>query len=215
MWLVDVGKTRPSQLRRVVDLKNDVAWTEFQKRYDPLLRCCCAQLPLDDWATEEVCQETWIEVAKRMATFVYDPGRSFRGCLWRVCQRKGIDYLRGHAADVVLPYEERDEESLRRIVRAGSNLARGGVLEPAEDEDIAPDLSALLRSAEQIQDRVRQSVKPESWDAFWLVAIMFWSLKETAAHLNMQCAAVSAAKNRVERKLKEEGHKLTESHSVS
>jgi len=148
MTLVDVGKTRPSELRRVADWRNDVAWSEFQKRYEPLLRCCCGQLSLDESATDEVCQETSIEVAKRMQAFVYDPGRSFRGWLWRVCHRKGIDYLRKHAEDVVFPHEERDEGSLEAILRAGSNQSRDGGVERAEAEEIEPELTALLRSAE-------------------------------------------------------------------
>lgn len=150
-----------------------------------------------------------------MKTFVYDPGQSFRGWLWRVCERKAIDYFRKHAADAVLPYEERDEKSLGKIVVAGSSRAERGALEPVDDDAIDAEPSALRRSVEQIHDRVKQSVKPETWEAFWLVGIMFWSLKDTARHLNMKIAAVSAAKNRVERKLGEEGRKLTESNSVS
>ncbi len=214
MRLVDVGKTRPSELRRLADWRNELAWSEFQKRYEPLLRCCCKQLALDESATDEVRQETWIEVAIRMKTFVYDPSQSFRGWLWRVCERKAIDYFRTHAADVVLPYEERDEKSLGKIVGVGRNRAGDGTHESAEDEEIDPELSALRRSVEQVHDRVKQSVKPETWEAFWLVGIMFWSLKDTARHLNMKIAAVSAAKNRVERRLREEGNELIESNAA-
>jgi RNA polymerase sigma factor (sigma-70 family) len=213
MSLVDVGKTRPSQLRRVADGHDDVAWTEFHERYDPLLRCCCRQFSLDGWGADEVCQETGIEVANRMETFVYDPGRSFRGWLWRVCERKAIDYLRRHTADVAFPFEERDEElgGASGPVGAGSDEDNHEFLDAAEDQELEPKLLAMMRSARQIQDCVKQSVKPETWEAFWLVGINFWSLKVAADYLNMKIAAVSAAKNRVERKLKEEGHRLEES----
>jgi RNA polymerase sigma-70 factor (ECF subfamily) len=211
MGLVDVGLTKPSQLRRVADWRDDGAWIAFHKRYQPLVRCCCARLLRDDSAIDDVCQEAWIEIARRMTAFVYDPGRSFRGWLWRVCQRKAIDYVRKHGTDVVLSFEERDDESLRRRLRGGGSLIGRSVFEPAADDELDPATLAVVRSGQQIHEHVKEDVKPETWEAFWLVKIMFWSLKEAAIHLDMQIAAVSAAANRVERKLREQGRKARES----
>ena len=39
-------------------------------------------------SADDVCQETWIEVAKRIRSFVYDTRGTFRGWLWKVCHHE-------------------------------------------------------------------------------------------------------------------------------
>jgi DNA-directed RNA polymerase specialized sigma24 family protein len=93
MRLVDDGSTSPTLLSEVADWQDHPAWVSFRGRYDPLLRRWCHGYSLDDDSIDEVCQRIWIELADRMRTFRYDPNRTFRGWLRRVCDSRVIDFL--------------------------------------------------------------------------------------------------------------------------
>ena len=71
----ELESTSTSNLRALRDWEDHAAWLRFREKYHPLLRRCCAGLELKGEDVEEVCQETWIEVAKRIRSFVYDPAR--------------------------------------------------------------------------------------------------------------------------------------------
>ena len=82
----------------------------FRGRYDPLLRRWCRGYGLDDDSIDEVCQRIWIELADRMRTFHYDPNRTFRGWLRRVCESRVVDFLRQRQAVSLLSLDDRDGE---------------------------------------------------------------------------------------------------------
>jgi RNA polymerase sigma factor (sigma-70 family) len=200
MPLADVGTTNPSKLRAISDWRDHLAWDKFQDRYEPLLRGCCASLRLDQHAADDVCQETWFEVAKRLRTFVNDPQRgTFRGWLWRVCHREALDYLSRRKTEQAFPLDERDER-----VQLGLNSVEpgessedeaGGAL--AESEEGGAALSGLFREAQEIQAAVRRRVEPHTWEAFWYVGALLWTVDETAQYLQMSHASVYKAKARV------------------
>ena len=51
-------------------------------------------------------------------------------------------------------------------------------------------------------------VTPQTWQAFQLLAIEGWSGAQVAANLQMKLATVYVAKNRVQKMLQKEVHKL-------
>jgi RNA polymerase sigma factor (sigma-70 family) len=205
----DVGDTRSSQLRAIRDWRDELAWLEFQKRYEPLLRGCCNRLRLDQDVADEVCQETWIEVAKRMRSFVYDPRGTFRGWLSVVCHHKAMDFLERMRNEREFSLDERDE--FVRLAQGPPDLGdqveetAEGILADTREGNTA--LAGLFREAEEIQAVVRQHVEPHTWEAFWLVAVMLWSVDRTARTLQMSHASVSKAKARVIKRLQAEGHR--------
>ena len=67
--------------------------------------------------------------------------------------------------------------------------------------------AGLFAQAEAIQTAVRRRVETRTWDAFWLVGILFWTVEETAKHLKMNNAAVFKAKARVSKMLRDEGRR--------
>jgi hypothetical protein len=69
--------------------------------------------------------------------------------------------------------------------------------------------SFLLGEAEKIQAVVKARVKPQTWDAFWLIAVYDWSVERTAESLGMTHTAVYAARERVARMLRAEGQRLS------
>jgi RNA polymerase sigma factor (sigma-70 family) len=206
MRLLDDGSTNPRLLSEVADWQNRPAWLSFRSRYDPLLRGWCRDFGLDDDSANEVCQRIWIELADRMRTFQYDPNRTFRGWLWRVCRSRILDFLRQRKADRLLSFDDRDDEV--------DATARGDAIDPAESDHgegaADPFRRFVLGEAEKVQGAVRGKVKPQSWDAFWLVAVCDWTVERTAKALGMTHTAVYAAKKRVARMLGDEGKRVSD-----
>ena len=195
MAYVDVGSTNPAQLGDVADLGNHEAWRCFRNRYDPLLRACCGRFGLDPHGVEDVLQATWGQVAARMESFVYDPDRSFRGWLWRVCHFVTMDHLRSRRRSFALPLGDRDDFAVEPIAVSSSH----------EEED--PWLSPRARLAREVQAAVRGRVKPHNWEAFWLYDVELWSIDEVAGQLGISHAAIHKAKSRVLRMLRDEARK--------
>jgi RNA polymerase sigma factor (sigma-70 family) len=194
----DAGTTNPALLNRLVDWRDHEAWVDFVTRYDPAIRVSCRRFRLDAETTEELCQRVWIDLARRMRTFRYDPGRTFRGWLRRLCQSRAIDLLRKKKADAVQLLED---------TPAGWHLqdAVDGV---DAEEGAASERPILLRLAEEIQNGVRRRVDERTWQVFWNVAIEGQSVREASDAAGMSYYAAFAAQKRVGRMLREDGQRL-------
>jgi RNA polymerase sigma factor (sigma-70 family) len=209
---VDDGSTSPTLLKEVADWGDHPAWVRFRDTYDPYLRAWCRGYGLDADALDEIRQRIWIELARRMRTFEYDPGGSFRGWLRRLCESRVKNFL----------HERRDARILSLDDREGEPAAgrRGTACEPAEIDDGEGDQDSeersdparllILGAGEQVQAAVRARVKPHNWEAFWLVAVCDWSVEQTAGALGMSRVAVYAARKRVAGMLRDEGRRVSD-----
>jgi RNA polymerase sigma factor (sigma-70 family) len=199
MTATGVGTTNPDLLRRVGALWDDPAWREFFSRYAPFVGARCSVYGLDSAAVDELCQRVWVELARRMPSFQYDPGRSFRGWLRRLCHHRAIDLLRerrDHGLEVL------DDEELID----GRWLDEDNDADP-EAVDVASGRLRLLREALLVQEEVRRRVKPARWEAFWRVVIEGQSVGEAAAAFGMKYATVYAGVNHVAELLRSEGRR--------
>jgi RNA polymerase sigma factor (sigma-70 family) len=203
MGYADVGSTSSTLLREIRDWGNHSAWAQVHTQYEPLLRSCCRELALDDQSADEVCQSTWIEVAERMESFEYDPNRSFRGWLRTVCRHKALDYLRRRKNNCVLPPNDRDD----RLQTADWRSRFADKAEEEEGEAAHELLSQLQLRAKEVQTAVRAKVLPKTWEAFWLIAIMSWSVDETVSFLGITHYSAYKAKMRVAQQLKAEAER--------
>ncbi|MFI5457896.1 MAG: sigma-70 family RNA polymerase sigma factor [Isosphaerales bacterium] len=196
------GTTNPILLLRLADWRDHPAWGEFVARYAPLVRSRCRRFHLDDDATDEVCQRIWIGLSQRLLTFRYDPTGSFRSWLRRYCDSRLIDRLRerGSVGDV----------SLDQAFGPDGPPAKGGGARAEDDEPRETEHPRLLTLAAEIHEHVRVQVNPETWRAFWLVAVEDCSVREAADNLGKSYAATFAAQKRVRRMLREEGRKVLE-----
>ena len=96
----DAGTTNPTLLNRLCDWRDHDAWVDFVTRYDPVIRLSCRGYWLSAELVDELSQRVWIDLARRMRTFRYDPGKTFRGWLRRLCQSRAIDLLRKSHLDI-------------------------------------------------------------------------------------------------------------------
>lgn len=192
------GTTNPALLNRLGDWRDREAWIDFVTRYDPVIRSISKQYQLDHDTTEELCQRVWIDLARRMRSFRYDPGLTFRGWLRRLCQSRAIDLLRKKKADAARTLE--------------SHLAGPLFQDPADrsdaDEGAESERPLLLRLAQEVQDGVRRRVEERTWEVFWKIAVLGQSVREASEVAGISYYAAFAAQKRVGRMLREEGHRL-------
>jgi DNA-directed RNA polymerase specialized sigma24 family protein len=105
-----------------------------------------------------------------MKTFEYDPNRTFRGWLRRLCESRVCDSLRQQRAASRVSFDERMEQP----ESAASGTAVDADLGDDEGDD-DPRPRFLLAEGEKVQAAVRAKVTPRTWEAFWLIAVCDWS----------------------------------------
>jgi RNA polymerase sigma factor (sigma-70 family) len=198
MVLYNAGTTNPTLLNRLGDWRDHEAWVDFLTRYDPVIRLSSRRYRLDAESTEELCQRVWIDLARLMRTFRYDPGKTFRGWLLRLCQSRAIDLLRKKNADAVFWLEDQPVESL--LQEASADLEA--------EEEAGAERPRLLHLADEVQNAVRQRVSEQTWQVFWNIAVLGQSVRETSAAAGISYYAAFAAEKRVGRMLREEGKRL-------
>ncbi|QEH31690.1 Sigma-70 region 2 [Aquisphaera giovannonii] len=203
---VDVGETRPSLLGDVADWADDRAWGDFRRQYAPLVEACSRALGLAGDEAAEMQQEAWITIARRMTTFVYDPGGSFRGWLWRVAWRQGLDFRSRRGAGRWLALDGRDEMA---AWRAEDGAAR------EEEADDPAEFRRLHRMAARIQAAVRRRVQPKTWEAFWLLAVLGWDMDDVVRETGLPHASAYKAKERVLAALREEARRDPEASAAA
>jgi RNA polymerase sigma factor (sigma-70 family) len=194
----DGGKTSPTLLDRVRDWHDHPAWVRFHACYNPLLRLWCRRFEFDDDTSDELCQRIWIELMRRMRTFRYDPSRSFRGWLWRLLRSRAIDLLRNRRT--TLPSSLDDPSAELSLLIFSEREAMQDECEPGAE-------SNFLRQAVEAQESVRLRVDPETWLAYWSVAIEDRPFRETAESLGKSYTAVYNGYRRVDRMLRAEGER--------
>ena len=194
----DAGMTNPSLLNRLGDWRDHEAWFDFVAQYDPMIRSISGRYRLDAESTEELCQRVWIDLARRMCTYRYDPGKTFRGWLRRLCESRAIDLLRKKKASRLESLDDQPAGWLVEEDFAGIEV----------DATASAARPAMLRQAEEVQDAVRRRVNERTWQVFWNIAILGQSVRETSAAAGISYYAAFAALTRVGRMLREEGQLL-------
>jgi RNA polymerase sigma factor (sigma-70 family) len=194
----DAGTTNPTLLNRLGDWRDHEAWVDFVTSYDPVIRSISGRYRLGAESTEELCQRVWIDLARRMRTYRYDPGKTFRGWLRRLCQSRAIDLLRKQKAYSVESLEDQRAEPLWEDVPIGIDV----------DEPAASERPVLLRQSEEVQDAVRRRVSERTWQVFWKIAILGQSVREAATAVGITYYAAFAAEKRVGLMLREEGQRF-------
>lgn len=183
--------TDPYLIGRLGDWTDRRAWSEFHHRYDPVIRDAVARFRLDPEMVEELCQRIWIDLARCLRTYRYDPGSRFRGWLRRLCYSRAIDL-----------YRLRRAESRQWSGAIPTDLPDRSGVDEVEDED--EDRPALVLQAERIQELVRRRVDDRTWRVFWRIAVNEESVRAVADEIGLTYAAAFAAQKRVRRMLREE-----------
>jgi RNA polymerase sigma-70 factor (ECF subfamily) len=180
----DEPTTRASLLLRLRNLRDAEAWSQFVSLYLPIVFKYLRRHGLQDADAADVAQEVLRSVATALPGFDYDPARgSFRGWLLTVTRSRAATWWQARRrqaapqADSILT-DRLDQEALESE-------------RPAWEEDFRQSLLALA------MERVRPTVKPATWQAFWRTNVEHHPAEAVAAELGMTLGTLYVARSRV------------------
>ena len=181
MMQAEAGSTDPLLLKRVAALWDNPAWGEFFHRYDPVLRGWFISYGFDPASIDELCQRVWVELARRMPSYQYDPGG---------CPAAGSGVFAGTAIDL---FRERSS----RLLEDNGQIDDRWTERRSDDEEISSQRMLLLQEAREVQEEVRSKVKPVRWEVFWRVMIEGSRIQSVASDLGLKYATAYAGANHV------------------
>jgi RNA polymerase sigma-70 factor (ECF subfamily) len=178
-------ETPATLLHRLCDQPAAGDWERFVSLFAPLLRRWAARLGVRDSDAEDVLQEVFVLLIRKLPEFRYDPDRSFRAWLWTVFRHS------------TLAWRQRQPPG-------------GPSLEQLE-ELISPDALADATEAEYrrcLLGRIMQIVETDfptsTWQIFRKVAIEGRSGVDVARQFGVTVNAVYLVRGRVLARLREE-----------
>lgn len=182
--------TPASLLERLRQPEAEAAWERFVHLYTPLLCMWSRRLGLEGSDVEDLVQDTFALLARKLPEFQYQPDKRFRGWLWTVLLNKVRAQRRGR-----VPVQPMAAEDLPPVV----------VPDIAEEIEEAEYRRYLIQRALQLMEA---EFAPTTWKAFHACVADDRPAQEVAAELGLTVTAVYAAKSRVLRRLREELHGL-------
>jgi RNA polymerase sigma-70 factor (ECF subfamily) len=163
------------------------AWVRFVELYTPLLYFWALRVGLRGQDAEDLVQDVFVTLVRKLPEFRPEPGGSFRAWLRTVAVNRYRDALRRKAA---VP-----------AAAGGQDL----------DEVPEPQAASGLWEAEYRQHVVGRAVQimhsdfePATWQACWAVVVEGKAPAQVATELGLTVAAVYAARARVLRRLRQE-----------
>ena len=183
--------TRASLLLRLRDPGDHDAWVEFVSLYEPVIYRVLRRTGLQDADALEVLQELFLAVNRNIGSWEHGAERgSFRGWLRRVTRNLVVSWVRRQKRQVTT--SSLDLDALLE--------SQPTVVSPETDEFDRELRRALFHQA---SEQVRGEVRPQTWQAFWEVAVSGVSVAEAARKLAMTAGAVRVAKCRIIARLRE------------
>jgi RNA polymerase sigma-70 factor, ECF subfamily len=195
-----LGATSSSLLKRV-RAQERAAWERLVHLYGPLVYQWCRADGLQSEDAEDVGQEVFAVVFRKVADFRRErQGDTFRGWLRVIARNKMSDFQRARHAGGPPGVGGTDCQRQMLQVPADETDASAPVALPSETGLLARRAMELLQ--------VEFSV--ESWQAFYRVVVDRVPPAEVAAELGMSANMVYLAKSRGLRRLREEFGELIE-----
>ena len=168
------------RLREPTDLD---AWDRFVQLVTPLLFYWGRSIGLQEQDAADLAQDVLVTLYKKMPSFEYKPGKSFRAWLRTVT----LNHWRNHA-------QKRSPELLADM---------------GDREDAGPDPARMLEEAEYRQHLVKRALRimqadfePTTWRACWEIVVGDREAGDIAKSLGITVGAVYAAKFRVLQRLR-------------
>ncbi|MCO8123515.1 sigma-70 family RNA polymerase sigma factor [Stieleria sp. TO1_6] len=183
-------ETRPSLIGKLRDPASHDAWAEFVSLYQPIVYRVARQRGLQHADAEDLIQDVFATVGRKVGEFDFQHGGSFRGWLMKIARDLVVNKLTRGPRDIgsgdsdvhVMLGQQLDQNKTLSLLRVEHQRA------------------LLARAAE----RMRDSVSRPTWDAFWLTAVEGNSIAQVAERLGKTEGAVRVARCRVLAQLRKE-----------
>jgi RNA polymerase sigma-70 factor, ECF subfamily len=188
--------TPRSLLVRLRESPGEADWRRFDNLYrqfllQNLLQC---KVPLHD--AEDLAQEILRTVVSEMPTFHLDPNRGrFRNWLRKILINKLRPYWRSRRTQSVIDGNGSNENLLDQLA------------DPSSEPSLIWDREHNKQIAAQLLEIVRRDFDPRTWEAFRRL-MDGESANSVASSLGMSNVAVTQAKSRVLKRLREEASDL-------
>jgi RNA polymerase sigma-70 factor (ECF subfamily) len=194
--------TRQSLLSWLRDWQDHDGWREFFDTYWRVIYRVARQAGLDDATAQDVVQNTFIYLGRRMPKFRYDPARgSFKSWLRRVTRsRISVFRRRAEAKEPPLPElsMEEDDAAVWESVPDPTGDALDEIWQREWEDNL---LKAALR-------RISPKVSAQQLMIFELAALGEVPLKQVARKLDISLMQVYLARHRVGKLFKAEAARL-------
>lgn len=194
----DSIRTRPSLIHRLKDWNDQTSWQTFYATYGRLIFNVARQAGLTAPEAEEAVQDTFVQVAKKMPEFRYDPSiGSFKNWLLHTARWKIQDQYRKRAKGVDPPPAPADES------RRTSTVER--IADP-KTLDLERNWNEEWRKNHQrvALERLKRKVHAKQYQIFYLHVIKEQPVEEVMRRLGVSRNTVYVTKCRVLRLFAEE-----------
>ena len=179
-------ETPVSLLERLCRQPDEAHWQRFVVLFTPLLSRWGNRLGVPATDTEDVLQEVYTTLFRKLPEFRYDPARSFRAWLWTVFHRQTLAWRKRQARN--LPLTVKQLEALE---------SPDSVAEASEAEYRRFLISRILAV-------IQKDFPEQTWQIFWQVTVEGRPGVEVAKHFGVTPNAVYLARGRVLARLRQE-----------
>ncbi len=192
---VSQPETRPSLILRLKDSRNEPAWTDFARDYEPFLTRLVRRQGIPDRHVADVTQQLLMAIVRSVDRWK-DDGQSASFRRW----------LSGVARNVSIKFLMRERRQVGG--QGGSDLLEQ--LEAHADEAIDSarareyDHELIVWAAEQVRGDFRES----SWRAFWETQIEGRDVADVAAELNVSPGSIYMSRSRILARIREKIEKV-------
>jgi RNA polymerase sigma-70 factor (ECF subfamily) len=194
--------TRQSLISRLRDWQDKEGWQEFFETYWRLIYNVARKSGLADAQAQDVVQQTFIYLSRRMPNFRYDPGRgSFKSWL-RVVTRSRIGaYRRSEEQGEQFRREPLDGTTSQEAIEALPNPGQ-------ESLDTLWQKEWEHHLVDTAMRRIRSKVSSQQLLIFRLATVGELPLRQVACKLGVSLAQVYLARHRVGRLFRKEVQRL-------
>lgn len=195
--MADWNSTRKSLLCKLKNWDDQESWREFFNTYSRLVYSVALKSGLTDSEAQEVVQETFIAVAKKLPEFKYDPEiGSFKSWLLHTTQWRIVDQLRKRKKQAQFQSRCGTETGTSQIER---------VPDPA-----SLNLDALYETEWRDSlfsfavEKVKGKVNAKQYQIFDLYVLKKWPVSKVANTLGVSSGSVYLVKHRLSQLVKKE-----------
>jgi RNA polymerase sigma factor (sigma-70 family) len=184
-------ETRPSLMLRLLNARDEAAWTEFLAIYEPLILRLLRKHNLQDSDARDVCQQVLAAVACDLDQWKSDgAAASFRRWLSQIARHRVIKFL--------------TRQRPWAVATGGTDAHELMAAQPDSQESLTAEFEVeyrqqlLLCAAAQIRGEFRES----TWLAFWKTCIDGRGVADVADELGMTAGNVYVARSRIMARLR-------------
>jgi len=181
-----IPDTRHSLILRLSDKRDLDAWDQFVSIYQPLVYRLARGKGLQNADAQELVQDVMLAVSRAVDRWEPDAERGrFRDWLFTIARNLVINYL--------------TRPKHRPLGTGGTDVMQllQAHADPASQSSSQFDTEYRRELFHWAAQRVREQVKPQTWEAFRRTSIDGRSIPDVAAELSITVGAVHIARSRV------------------